>query len=66
MTARNRFTGTHRDIRALRVEWSLKSEIALREGRVRLLLAALKEAREQGKIGEGDYWMERGKLEGSC
>jgi hypothetical protein len=59
---RNRFTGTLRDVRALRVEWSLESEKTLHEGRARLLLGALAEARAAGKIGERDYRVERGKL----
>jgi hypothetical protein len=58
----NRFTGTHRDIRALRVEWSLESETALHEGRARLLLDALKRARRRGEIGEGDCQEWQSKL----
>lgn len=58
----NRFTGTLRDVRALRMEWSLESETTLRESRKRLLMDALEQARRRGQIGMADYIIERNKL----
>lgn len=61
-TGHNRFFGTLRDVRALRVEWSLESETTLRESRKRLLMDALEQARRRGQIGMADYIIERNKL----